>query len=938
MFFIQDTEIKMPPPSTIGRLTFTKDPKFSNKRNIIFVSREKIKGHQSNVVVEHGKETFYLTSQSKIHWNTNKSALCLKTAIIANSLFISNFWKQGKPDHSLEERTCAGCQLRYWDRKTHRASDLHISNHKPGRSSKVEQNLQLLHNNQKASSLVLKTNKQNPRQQFQLFNNTDATIEVDILEAEINSGNISLNTTTSFCHQYSGWNNLRGEEKITLPKGSMSKLKIEVTGEENSAASTFFQIRCEYYLIHKGERGLRKAVVFPITVFHNIEDLDFDCSSETRNPKDWQTIDTNRVNETKPTNSKDFLCRIKSDQGRDNTYDEAENMFSNNKNSHSKPWENGKAHESITKIFDETPEITTKRNCSNKWSHISNLERRHEIKSRKVIEGIATADDPSCTSRNLILRVGIEKLLTNRISKCDGVIINRGGLKVHGVITEMGNTETKITVQNPISFPQPCKITLSANMNYHTYRVQETIVEQLNDLNGHSINYLFPTTTCKDSNSDEVQIEEDTIHITYYQELNKEQRKGTKDILNHNKNSSVLVTGSAGSGKSKLAIEVIIQLVLRGYKVLFTCPNNTNLNSFSRKIKEAFLRFHIKKRIVKISSTTAPVDPHCIIYKCYLNEDKSAHVFPPADDIMKSDVILCTPQMSVRLRQMITPDGKPVDKFLSAVIVDEVPFTASITAMTPIVSQLFQNERNIKVVLLGDNNQLTYTPRSEIGQARVGPDLLTRLLNDPHYTEGNGIHIQLTKNYRNPTLTVHIMNRLLYKDSILAGNPNPGVFDAIHVDSQYKTMIGNSNYSLAEAQSTIKIAMEATGTKKIIVLYKAQECLILRLLAKHKITNIQVCTAECAQGEEADTIIVSPTIRYANSPWHDNVKRIVMILSRTKSRFVLVGDLTLLIESRVFRTILTVCHLFGNITAPPVVRSLLTSVFRKTKDLAEDFI
>ena len=125
---------------------------------------------------------------------------------------------------------------------------------------------------------------------------------------------------------------------------------------------------------------------------------------------------------------------------------------------------------------------------------------------------------------------------------------------------------------------------------------------------------------------------------------------------------------------------------------------------------------------------------------------------------------------------MIRPDGGTADKYVSIIFVAEAAFSASITAMTPIVSQLHNNACKIRVVFLGDNKQMNYTPRSEVGQARVGCDILTRLLEDPHYTKGSGVHIQLKNNYRNPTLAVKVMNSLLYNNKINYANCVPKNF------------------------------------------------------------------------------------------------------------------------------------------------------------------
>ena len=536
----------MTQPTTI---TFTKDTKYKKHLASILVTDKKGKKCR-NITPNLYDKTLFLTSKLEIHFSENKNTLCLKTSHIANPDFVYEFFHSNEQDKSLKRRNCSRCQITYWDRISNRESALHISNHNndkddPNSNYDKEPDIQLFHNNLTMSSLTLQTSTEKPIQQFQLYNNTDSTIKLIILETENHSGHITINTTTTFCEQRKGWNNLLGSNNIEIPSGSTSRLKIEISGEPDSIASTYFQIRCEYLLNDR-----RKGVHFPVTVLHNNPNLEFDCSSEPRIAEYWTTATReSSVNETRATNRKSFLHQVKSDRNMDYMYDKAENYFNMEKHFRDKPQHKGTLSEGVAKILKETPKETTRENCSTKWTHLSNLERRHQVNSRTVIQGIARNNEETNFNQTILVDIGIEKILTSRIRKGDGVVVDHQGIQTHGEITEIGSTVTKITVERPLSFSHPSKITISADINYHTYRVQATIAEQLRELDRGSMNYIFPTgqQNCDDSDSDDIEIDDDTQHITYYQNLNDEQKQGTKDILNHNGNTSILVTGVTGS-------------------------------------------------------------------------------------------------------------------------------------------------------------------------------------------------------------------------------------------------------------------------------------------------------------------------------------------------------------------------------------------------------
>ena len=85
-------------------------------------------------------------------------------------------------------------------------------------------------------------------------------------------------------------------------------------------------------------------------------------------------------------------------------------------------------------------------------------ERRHQVNSRTVIQGIARNDEENNSNQTILVDIGIEKILTSRIRKGDGVVVDHQGIQTHGEVTEIGSTVTKITLERPLSFPHPSKI------------------------------------------------------------------------------------------------------------------------------------------------------------------------------------------------------------------------------------------------------------------------------------------------------------------------------------------------------------------------------------------------------------------------------------------------------------------------------------------------
>ena len=494
-----------------------------------------------------------------------------------------------------------------------------------------------------------------------------------------------------------------------------------------------------------------------------------------------------------------------------------------------------------------------------------------------------------------------------------------------GEIKTVDLNHTTISLKEEINFTAPKEhATITNTVQLQPFSITHTVLE---NLNGKILDIMFGEDDNLAPPPPYMNFQQVTGH------LSESQRLCVGKILAHEEKVPFVVTGAPGSGKSAMMIESVCQLILLGkytHPILVTSPSNAAVFGLAKKFRRAFQNSQkdlLKPdTIVKIVCSSALTEHSCIDV-CDLDDRKIFHIFPTLEKLIRAKVIITTPQTAVKLFNIKNKNGT-VNLHVSCMFNDEAAYTSEPVTFTPLVTQLSDGIRPIKTILLGDPHQLTYVSRSLSVKARQGVDTITRLLKSPLYRNNKHLHFDLCENFRNAQNIVHLLNEIEYNNSIIPRVLENGELKAVHIDTCYEKMEGNSAYSSAEAKKCIDLAKECVGTKKIITVYKAQESMIKREIAEQKVPEVFVATAESAQGDEAETIILTTTLRTTDSPWLEDYNRTCMILSRARKNLWLVGDLCKLAHISPYKPILRNILKTGNLDAPAEVETIIKETLR----------
>ena len=427
--------------------------------------------------------------------------------------------------------------------------------------------------------------------------------------------------------------------------------------------------------------------------------------------------------------------------------------------------------------------------------------------------------------------------------------------------------------------------------------------------------------------------------VTFHQRLSLGQEETVKKALNHPTTLPFIITGPAGTGKSFILLEVVLQLLERqpDKRILLVNPTNHGLIDLHRKLSD-LLETHMDKkfRTLKIASPSQPKGPTCD--HCYLNTAGTHHEYPPPEYITQFAVLLCTPTVAFRLGYL---EGLKLN--LSAIIVDEACFLTEPDTLTAVVPHLSASDENKPlVVLAGDIVQLTYQPRSTCAKlGEYGTSTMKRLSSLDLYKTNPNIFIEMWLSYRNPKVMVSLMNKLGYQDKVVSAvTTHTGKVFACHSTSIAKKAQGDkSTYSDVEAATCLyyaSLCRQNNPKKSIVILccYVAQVAIFKQLQRTMfpvggAEERFKAVTTETIQGSEADIVFLCPTIQGsypkgpANYSWPANKNRLTMSVSRAKSQFYLVGDLLLLNRIHSFKEVIDQATAMGNLICDQNIKDLL---------------
>ena len=374
-----------------------------------------------------------------------------------------------------------------------------------------------------------------------------------------------------------------------------------------------------------------------------------------------------------------------------------------------------------------------------------------------------------------------------------------------------------------------------------------------------------------------------------YQTTNPEQRKAVNAILGMDEKAPFLLSGCPGSGKTTVILETVLN-VIDTHKVLISTPTNSAADSITKKVNLLFKRFNINKSIRRLATPNHEVTEEC--ENCFIDNGK--HYYPKCEELNEIQLIVTTTITAARLGNTKKGPWNP-----DIIFVDEAAFPAEdqiIPTITP-----FLTNKTPKIIFIGDEKQITYTPRSVISNAAKFPsNIMDRIGNAEAYKNPNSNRFTLNTNHRNPASIVRLLNQISYNNTIIPTKPETKHnIRAIHVESIVEEL-GNSKFAYGEALSVVDICKkiiesDPTSTPVVLTYYSAQRT-IIRFLLKSNNISATVQTAENIQGEESEHVILSTCATFdqsfnCTSTWAKNERRAVVALSRSKNTLYIVGNL-----------------------------------------------
>ena len=857
----------------------------------------------NNRILDNG---LYVGSDSYIELRHRNSMVYHKDVPVISSKCLKSMMGDHESGNYMRLRLefCKDCGIYYYHRESHQETERHKS------GSKSPPDLVLQYGDKKGTNIVISTELPGEETyKIQLLN--DSSKNIQITGIDINS-EAAYSYTTLKSQKTTGHRRYRViYTSENLRKNSVSKQDFYLHLEDRVQSSEH-TIRINY-----NKNNLLRCQQLKI-VLQKYCNVNLDIDTEKKNQSMWKPVN---FEGSECPNTKNYVSQLP------RLDDKVYATFKNTENHYRTPMKERKEPKdpAISDLINKLKEETTKDNLVSKWEIMTYLEyfaAKADLKYAKV-DFLALDQENSET----VLKVGIslEKATLMDIKTQDRVIIQKlNGDQVHGKVKVMDLDVMEVVLESePVPMENGEKLKLTTFFNKQCHNIT---MDTLNKTTEYSLELLF----AEGENYPMVVLKE---FRPSQQDLSKDQQLCVQKIVSFHDEVPFLLTGAPGSGKSKILVEVTIQMLLMypDEKVLICVPSNAALATLQHKLMKHIQEAGYGFKIVKISSSSAKTGKYCHKY-CYLTKDGTTHDFPPIEEIVSANAILTTLQGAIRLQELKYNGGTTNIK-VRTVLTDEACFCSEIGALIPVISQLQGEQRKLKVVFSGDPKQLQYSSRSEVVQEHCGEDVITRLQQQQIYKKDKNLSHDLVENFRYPRLVSDILNEISYHNSIVTcGNNGDGEIRIVHCDSEYYTTQGHSNYSVSEAKVVLQEVSRCTGSKRVITLYKGQEALLKRMMKQNKVINTELSTAESAQGDESDCVIISATIMSPVSPWHNSANRLGMILSRTRSKIVIVADLYKLCKIKkakpIFKKALSISK--DTICAPDhVMRAITDNVYKK---------
>ena len=852
----------------------------------------------------------------------NNTLMIDKTEIICKNTLEAKL--SDRNQFTLKKQYCKICDIHRFEKNDHQQTPNHLKNAKDLQESfqpkkrKTDRNLALQLITGGAEYLTDEVHITNDGthdtvHQIKIWNTSLSSIIIDSVQFEDLAGysSVSMNSTSTKTK-----NTTTYKLGLQVPRQSyLTNNNLFIILSKNVTASYCHNLDFRYTL-DSGERVLETLKVRTKKLFGFYR---YDKNTKPRITWNWIKTDKNISN--KPTNPETTTLQPPSEEEY-NAY-----MWlildRNTRVNNSPTPRTTQVSNKILQICQEPP---TPENFKTRNRHINNLEYHEYLKGLEATATrfLSSQVTESGTKETITIQASSDTMSHLRLNRSERVLIRyQEDLKhkvVHGTIDNIGTNTTKIKLDyvQHVNLNEDCYIEVTPTIRIQCFLINQKIIEMFDN---NIKQFIFPQVTTT-SSSDKLP------EINYIQDnLDEDQKQFLRKCSHHQDDCPIILDGPAGTGKSAVVMDIVLQAKQQEKKCLVTCPTNAAVLDWFTRLHSASKKYTPMK-IIKLASTTAPITEECIKYNCKLNDDNTQHAQLEYEDLIPADVILTTQQSAIKLVNMGKKGEAMKHIEVQCIIVDEAAFSTEINTLTPIISQLHARWRRIKVVLLGDRNQLTYSSKSDVVNRGYTTDLMTRLKDSKLYQNNPNLSHSLKTNYRSRPEICQLSNDLVYEGKLIATRPKGGKIVAIHADTDKNSgEITYSNYSIPDLVATLEIVRQIREEHPsegimIVCIYRAQQQIITKYLYEKGILDVPIVIAESAQGGSCTNVIVSLAAK-DNTTWMSNKKRMSMIVTRAKDNLYLIGDLISCCNAITTRSFLDAAIKQNNLRCPDNIREYI---------------
>ena len=397
--------------------------------------------------------------------------------------------------------------------------------------------------------------------------------------------------------------------------------------------------------------------------------------------------------------------------------------------------------------------------------------------------------------------------------------------------------------------------------------------------------------------------------------LDKSQKQAVNLALNSH---FIFLHGPPGSGKTKTLVEVVLQSIKKGTKVLVLAPTHAATDNVMGQVLEAG-----HTNVIRLGHPASSIYPRFTLENLLIEKDGQESVILYQACVVFSTLAGCLKKVS-SMKQ----------NHFGLTIVDEAGQSLEALIWTVV-------KFSTKLLLAGDFQQLgpTVISTDEFVKQILGRSMIQRIWN-----WGIGPIKMLQTQYRMANPIAQWPNQYFYEGKLqtaptvahinVASLPRvmtsrlPTLRNLLLVDTngtQKEVCVNDGQHSCIhnpqEAASVVKLAKQLvrSGVQSdmlgIIGFYSKQISTIESLLKTTTVGKVEVKTIDCFQGREKDIILLSMVRSNSdkNIGFLKDIRRLNVAVTRAKRLLIIVVDTSTFVKEGAFRSFFEYIELNGDI-------------------------